>query len=210
MLKTYINANGQTVAQDGAGTWRIYHPTTGSFGVFASAPSAEALKQPVEVQHPATVGSQQRRQEPNDVSPGTFKSDPLAHEKLDDLHRRMAGLERKPIDDTGRRRVWPIWLGAAAIALIVIVGLDYVRSRSSPQQDTAAIDALKAEIATLKKKPPAASVATPAVNPMRAQQQALCDEQAGKRRALGIPSVVVWDNQFTCRATGGMVQTGRI
>ena len=49
-----------------------------------------------------------------------------------------------------------------------------------------------------------------AINPMRAQQQALCDQQAAKRRALGIPSVVVWDNQFTCRATGGMVQTGRI
>jgi len=43
-----------------------------------------------------------------------------------------------------------------------------------------------------------------------AEQAQLCEEQAVKRRALGIPSVVKWDNEFTCRATGGMVETGKL
>lgn len=49
-----------------------------------------------------------------------------------------------------------------------------------------------------------------AVNPRRAEQQAACDEEAAKRRALGIPSQVTWDSPYTCRASGGFVESGRL
>jgi uncharacterized protein HemX len=56
--------------------------------------------------------------------------------------------------------------------------------------------------------PPKMASATPVDK--RAEQQRLCDEQADKRRDLGIPSEVVWDSPYTCRATGGMVEAGKI
>lgn len=52
--------------------------------------------------------------------------------------------------------------------------------------------------------------AAPQGNPRRAEQLAMCEEQAAKRRALGIPSQVTWDSPYTCRATGGFAESGRL
>ncbi len=109
MLKTYKNANGQTVAQDGAGVWRIYHPTTGSFGVFASAPDAEALKHPVEVQHPATFGAPPLKPEP--------KVDPLKIEpKVEPLRVEPRQNDASP----PATNYWP-HVGALAAVLLFAV-----------------------------------------------------------------------------------------
>ena len=49
------------------------------------------------------------------------------------------------------------------------------------------------------------------VNPKRAEQQRLCDEQAAKRRTRGVKtSRVVWITSTHCRATGGMIETGKL
>ncbi|HWP61548.1 MAG TPA: hypothetical protein VN495_03020 [Candidatus Paceibacterota bacterium] len=44
----------------------------------------------------------------------------------------------------------------------------------------------------------------------RARQQRECEEQAEKRRQLGLNSRVVWDNPNTCRAAGGHVERGKM
>ena len=62
MLNTYRNALGQTVALDASGKWRIFHTSTGSFGVFAAAPTPEGLAHPIPVQHAAaTVATPQNQ-----------------------------------------------------------------------------------------------------------------------------------------------------
>jgi len=51
---------------------------------------------------------------------------------------------------------------------------------------------------------------SPTEAPRRAEVSAKCEEQAAKRRAMGIPSQATWTGPRTCTAVGGIVEEGAI
>ncbi|MDO8631363.1 MAG: hypothetical protein Q7R41_12815, partial [Phycisphaerales bacterium] len=101
---------------------------------FEKVVAALKATRPIETAKPAlTVQAR-----PDDVPHGTFRSDPLAHEKLDDLNRRLADVEKggtsvPPARATESRREIPPYMGPPAnddgkvnlwkvVAAILVVG----------------------------------------------------------------------------------------
>ena len=118
---------------------------------------------------------------------------PTAGVTMADDHAKQAA---KPA--TGGNYSWVGWLVIGAIAIWFLSGMPKIFPSWPPNTGG----------------PPSATWLAP-TNPSasgqdRGMQQAMCDEQAAKRRALGLPSVVVWDNSLTCRATGGYTESGRL
>ena len=106
--------------------------------------------------------------------------------------------DHKPAANGSGNGNWIFWVAGVTILLWILAGMPKIFPSWPPNTGG----------------PPSATWLAP-TNPSasgqdRGMQQAMCDEQAAKRRALGLPSVVVWDNSLTCRATGGYTESGRL